>query len=302
MKEDTEVQRFEDPVIWHQRGDLRMKLGVEASRQAQRLEHTELTQRREGRRVGLFGEEPQLRCDARSRDRPEGARRQRRPRKLECVRLDLESQPGPVAGKAHHPGRVVEEALVMQDPQAARFEVFQGVLGGDQLAAAPPAQRNRDRIDGEVASGEVLLQRSGSDVGQRSRGGVALGTPLGDVDPSIRPGHRGRAETIVERRLDGLLTSLLGDRGGQAVGGRRGCPRGDRHIELPRLHPAEQIPDGAADQGDVSPLPREVQQLRPARDGRQALQDLARPGNRAVLPHRPGAPQASRTGIPAAAR
>ena len=68
----------------------------------------------------------------------------------------------------------------MEDPQQARPQVVEPVVGIEQLALT--AQRERHRVDGEIPPGEVLGDRGGPNLGERARRRVALGPGLRDVD------------------------------------------------------------------------------------------------------------------------
>ena len=68
----------------------------------------------------------------------------------------------------------------MEDPQQARLEVRPAAVGVDQARSS--GQRDRHRVDGEVAAGEVRLDARGLDDRQRPGRRVGLPTGPGQVD------------------------------------------------------------------------------------------------------------------------
>ncbi len=75
---------------------------------------------------------------------PVAGRRRRVPRSVVAqqrlgLRLQLESEPGRVAGRPQRPGRVVDEGAGVQDAQQAGFEVGSAAVRVDQPSARPRA-------------------------------------------------------------------------------------------------------------------------------------------------------------------
>ena len=138
-----------------------------------RAKHAALLEREQGReRVGLAQRESQLGPDARTRDGGEGARAEGLARQRGGALLGLEMKARGISPQAQQPSRVVEEAALVKDAQAPAVEVGEGVLDGSQLALAPAAEREGDRVDGEIAALEVLLDRAASHLRERARRGI----------------------------------------------------------------------------------------------------------------------------------
>ena len=267
-----------DAVLWHQPVRLPAQLPVEPGRQAEGRQHTQIAESGEALGVALLGAQPQLGGDATPGDRSQGPRRERPADQLERLGLDLEAQPRRVAGQAQQAGRVVDEASLVQHPQPPRAQIIEGVLRRDQPAPVLAAQWQGDRVDREVPPRQVLLDGAGTDLRQRARGRVGLGTQLGDVDPAVDPGDRRRAEALVDRRLQRLPVGPVTHREGRRQRRRElGGAAGDGHVELPRRAPQQQVAHGAADQRDVRALSRERQQLGTPGEPSQLLDRLRAP-------------------------
>ena len=71
----------------------------------------------------------------------------------------------------------------------------------DQVACARPGEPERHRVDREVAARQVVVDRPGLDVRQRSRVGIALATGEVDVERAPREGRRRGAEPWVGQHL-----------------------------------------------------------------------------------------------------
>ena len=97
------------------------------------------------------------------------------------MRVEREMQPARVADHAQQPGGVVAEAGVVQDAQPSGRQVRQRRGDGAQLARDRAAERDRDRVDGEVAPREVSLEARGANVGQRAWPGITLASGACDV-------------------------------------------------------------------------------------------------------------------------
>ena len=110
---------------------------------------------------GSTGEQPQLVADPCAADRAQRAGGERRVDELTGVRLDLEPEPGAVAGEPQQPGRVVDEARVVEHSQAPlvrRSASPRSAPPGAPLGSRP-AERQRNRVDREVPPQEILRQR-----------------------------------------------------------------------------------------------------------------------------------------------
>jgi hypothetical protein len=121
----------------------------------------------------------------------------------------------------------------VEDPQAARVEVLLRVRRPGQVAVG---RVPRDRVDGEVAPQQVLLERRPElHLGQRARPRVALAPRAGQVEGVAAERHRGRAEALV---LDD--TSVDAPRDGHRVALHD-------EVELMRRTAEQNVADGAAD-------------------------------------------------------
>ncbi len=233
---------------------------VERSSQSERLEHSDLTERAQGRQpVGFLEREPQLRADPPAGDAVQRVAAERLRGQLGGMGLDLETQPGAVAGQAQQAGGVVDEAALVQNPEQPCLEVGEGVVEGDQLAGPLAGQGDRDRVDGEVPAGEVLLGARRPDLRQSARLGIALGASPRDVDPARRPDHRGGLEAVVDGEDGGALVAQL-DHPQQLAGEACGLG-GDDHVELLRRALQQQVADGPAYEGHVAVALGELRQL-----------------------------------------
>ncbi len=137
------------------------------------------------------------------------------------------AETGGVARRPDRPGRVVDEGLAVEHPQQARLEIGAAAVGVDQ--ARLPAQRDRHRVDAEVAAAEVGLDRGGGgDDGQRTGMRVGLRAGAGDVDLVAVELDLGGGEALVLARL------------GPEAGGkrRRRRPRRRRRGRPGRARPA----------------------------------------------------------------
>ncbi len=106
---------------------------------AQDAEALHLGQRLE--RLGFGQRQAQLGAEALSGERAQGAAGDRRGQQLSGVRLDLEAQARGVARESQDPRRVVAEACVVQDAQAARGEILERSLHRAQPSRLLPGER-----------------------------------------------------------------------------------------------------------------------------------------------------------------
>ena len=197
----------------------------------------ERAQRHEpGDRILLARQQLQFGADPGSADRAERATPDRRGRQRQRVGLDLEAQAARVPHEAKQPRGIVDEAPVVQHAEAAVFEVLQSVRGGGQL---PVDERDRDRVDREVAALEILGQRRGLNLGQRSRMGVRLAARLRDVIDEPVQQHGRRPEPIVpgERPAERPRVSI--------------CIALDDQVEVDRRLAQQQVPYRATHQIDT---------------------------------------------------
>ena len=108
-------------------------------------------------RVRFVQREPQLGADPCAGDGVQRALRERRAGQFGGAGLDLEPEPGGVTRHPQQTGGIVAEALLVQHPQPALLEILERAFDRDQLAPPLAAERQRDRVDGEVAPREVFL-------------------------------------------------------------------------------------------------------------------------------------------------
>ena len=118
----------------------------------------------------LAGEQPQLGTDARAADRPERAAVDRLAGQRPGARLDLEPEAAGVPDQPKQPGRVVDEAPVVEYPQPVRARVLERARRGSASSPArsPPsamaiALTVKSRRSRSSSSG------AGVDVGERPR-------------------------------------------------------------------------------------------------------------------------------------
>ena len=116
----------------------------------------------------------------------------------------------------------------MQHAQATVREVLQRVGHRAQLAPLRTAERDGDRVDGEVAAKQVLLRRARAHLGQGARRGVGLGAAAGDVDAPAGPGDERRAEALVRSCGDRLATAARRSSAAKRSE-REAAPRRRRH-------------------------------------------------------------------------
>ena len=144
--------------------------------QAQPGQHAELAERLQRREpVRFLQGQAQLGTHAPAGDGVERPLAERLGRERGCVWLDLEPQPGAVAGEPQQAGGVVDEAARRGAPAA---RPARGPRARDPPPPAHPRgspKREGDRVDGEVAAVEVLLDGPRANLRERARGGVALG-------------------------------------------------------------------------------------------------------------------------------
>ncbi len=128
---------------------------------------------------------------------------------------DLEAESRRVAGQAQQSRRVVLEAAVVQDRQAPGGEVVERAVHGDQLTGLRAGESEGDRVHGEVAAGQVVVDSRGLDIRQRTGMGVALGArarkvvahPVTDNPQRAEPrlgalGHADRARQVERVAVD----------------------------------------------------------------------------------------------------
>jgi hypothetical protein len=111
--------------------------------------------------------------------------------------LDREREPGLVTHEPQQPRRIVREAAGVQHPQAARGEVVQRMRRGPNAARIRTGEHHGDRVDGEVATQEIVGERRRLDIRQRSRLGVSLAPGLGQVVGEAVEGDGRRSEPVV---------------------------------------------------------------------------------------------------------
>ena len=176
-----------------------------------------------------------IRRSSAARRSSETVREVGRAQELPGVRLEVESEAGRVARRAQGAGRVVLEGALVQDPEQAGAEVRPPAVGIDQLRVS--AQRDRHRVEGEVAPREVRPERRRA------------------ARPAALPG-RGRSPRGLWR-CRSRAPPELGLGGGEALvldhlaAQRAGDPRGvalDDHVDVAAPAPEQQVPHRSPDQ------------------------------------------------------
>ena len=122
----------------------------------------------------------------------------------------------------------------MDHPQDAGSQIVLPVVGIDQLDLAP--ERERHRVDREVAARQIDADRRRRDLGQRPGPWVALAPGPRQVDLAAADRQRCGPEALVAAGLD---AEPIEHRVELAV---------DGDVELGRLATAERVADSAADQ------------------------------------------------------
>ncbi len=135
-------------------------------------------------RGGLLEQLEQLIANTGTGDRHRSARGDSRARKRLRVRVERAAEPGLVAQRAQQPRRIVGEAPVVQDPDRSRGQVPLAAEGINQALGL--LERNRHRVDREVATREVREQVGGLDLRERPRMRIALAPRAGDVERERR--------------------------------------------------------------------------------------------------------------------
>ena len=87
----------------------------------------------------------------------------------------------------------------MQRPQHAAAEVGDPGLRIDRRPGL--VDGDRDRVDAEVAPGEILSEVCRPDLGQRPRIGIGLRTSAGDIDLEPVAAHGRGREALVAAQL-----------------------------------------------------------------------------------------------------
>ncbi len=205
----------------------------DAERRMNRSIETQRVQALEGGDgIALLREQPQLVADACAADRRQRAAVDQRSR----VGVDGEAQAAGVAGQAEHARRVVDEARFVEHAQAAARA---GPPALQEPSQAAVGERQRDRVDGEIAPQQILLEARRDHVGQRAGMGVGLAPGPRDVVAEAVEGHGRGPEPVVdaqrpsERPREGQRVSL------------------DHQVEVVGRAAEQQIAHGAADQVHV---------------------------------------------------
>ncbi len=181
----------------------------------------------------------------------------------------VETQPVPalVPDRAEDPRRIVDEREVVEHAQRPLLEVAAAAERIDEPAQVLRRQRDRHRVQGEVAPEEILADGRSLDRRQRRRGVVELRPGRDEVDVlGVAVRDRGGAELLV--RPDAPSERL------REPAAERDRVALDRDVDVePRL--AEQdVAHGAAD---------EIHALRPLAERRDRLGDRREPLERAQL-------------------
>jgi len=153
--------------------------------------------------------------------------------------VELETQLGGEAHRAEHPERVVAEGRdrVERRPQEARLEVGQP---GSESVLHPAAEIHQQRVDGEVAAAEVLVDAGRLHIGLARVVAVALRPRRGELDRTVAPHHLGSAEALEDdrRRAPGEPAEVGGQLRSTAVL--------DDDVDLPVLAAEEPVAHVAA--------------------------------------------------------
>jgi hypothetical protein len=206
------------------------------------------------RRIRLAQQVHELVADAGAGDGRERLGGHGLPREALRLGVELEAEPGGVADCTQQPGRVVEEAAVVEHADRGHRHVGHAAAGVVEVADVVAGEPDRHRVDREVAAREVLGERRGRYPRQLAGRVVGLLPRAREVVGPDR-GHDGRrAEALV---LPRLAPKPVGDR---ARGRASIALDGDVHVV--RVGPAQEVAHGAADEiGRRKPLERRQQPL-----------------------------------------
>ena len=193
------------------------------------------------------------RSSAPSRARRDGVHRAGRERLLEQLggmRLDLESQPGAVAGKTQQAGGVVDEVRSWRTRSSASREVVERVVDGAKLARVGSGQVDGDRVDGEVPPGRSSSSVRRLDLREGSGARVALAARLAT---STLPAatRRARSPKRSWRVSDGDALAADASSSPQQLRGEAAPRLADRPRPAPRRAPQEEVADAPRRPGHV---------------------------------------------------
>ena len=93
----------------------------------------------------------------------------------------------------------------MQDAQTPARQILESprhVHDSNPPGPRRPGERNRQRIDAEIASQEILLQRTRSDLGERAVARVMLAAHRREIESRAIPLEVHRAEPVVNPQLE----------------------------------------------------------------------------------------------------
>ena len=124
----------------------------------------------------------------------------------ECLRGDAEAQLGGEAHGAEDAQRVVAEGDVRVERCAyyPRLKVVEAVVVVDKRAKAVGVDAQGHGVDGEVAAGDVLVERAVLDDGVAAVAVVALAAGTHKLELGAVPGQAGGAEALEHRHFDML--------------------------------------------------------------------------------------------------
>ena len=138
---------------------------------------------------------------------------------------------------------ILDEGQVVQHPHDAAAEVALAAVGVEQQAELGRQQRHGHRVDGEVATVQVLADRGVLDRGQGCRVLVVLGARAGHVDAQVAGQHHRGVELLV--RVHAAV-----QRRGKALGeGDAVALEGEVDVEAGLLQ--QQVANGAAHEVDA---------------------------------------------------
>ena len=196
------------------------------------------------------------------------------------VRLEREAEPRRVARE-----RATAASGRRRNEPSCRTRRRRGVEVLERAAAPSqlPSSDERDRVDGEVAAPQVLLERRRAHVGQRARARVGLRA-------RARPGRRRSRRRRPRRGAEALVRRPPT---APSAAARRGAGVAlDDEVELARRAAEQRVAHGAADDPDVGALVERVEQpprrraARAARGGRRSASAQSGRSMAATLPCR----------------
>ena len=208
------------------------------------------------RRVRLLAEPPELGLDPVPgyRAQVDGLERP-----FHCG-IRMEPEPGRVPGAPQRAGRIVGQGSLVKQAESSLGQSPDPAERVEELGRT--VEGYRDRVDREVATGQIELDRCRRYFGQGTRLRVVLGTRPRDVHRVTTDRHGGRHEPLV---MDGIAVESAGKLG------RVGF---DDEIEILRDPPKQQIANRSPDQPGRRAGERRSEDLEPGVPGDELRQGV----------------------------